>query len=379
MFTLMANLYSFCRRRSERRCRLVCVGLDNAGKVRGREFSGARGAGRTRRGGEGCVGSGGRRTHAREGSRTRNARARTPDGQTTLVGAAQGAPPDEAAPTMGFQKATVTTSRFHVDVYDLGGGKRIRGIWKEYTAEVHACMFVVDAADPSRFDEAREVLHATLADEFMKRKPLLVFANKQDLDGAASSAALAEALGLATIADVRFHVVECSAKSGTGEEGAVDPNIAKGLQWLLGAVDSDFRKLNQRVEAEGAAMREKQEREKEERRKRAAAAREERRRQREREAAEAEAAGSSAAVAPECSPPSGVVDAFEPPPKPSASDAATPRAIVEEMQALSSDRPPSLPGAIASPAASAESLSLSRPEALPPLVAGSATAPASFV
>ncbi|XRB00170.1 ADP-ribosylation factor-like protein 13B [Pycnococcus provasolii] len=349
MFTLARNLVNYLREKSEKRCRLICVGLDGAGK-------------------------------------------------TTLVGAASNEPVgDTVAPTMGFQKASVTTGRFHVDVYDLGGGKRIRGIWKEYTAEVHGTVFVVDAANKDRFDEAREVLHATLKDDYMSGKPLLIFANKQDLEGAASSAALAEALKLPSVADVRFHVVECSAK------GATDPNIAQGLKWLLGAVESDFRKLNKRVEVEGAAMRERQEREKEERRKRAAAAREERRRQREREAAEAEAEAEAAKSATSTVALESTADTAASPPKvaPSPPKVAAspqnekellavtpaPRAVTEAskeeevVEETGKAMFAPLPGTVASPTASVEISpgALGRPELLPPLNANAPSPTPTYV
>lgn len=39
--------------------------------------------------------------------------------------------------------------------WDLGGGASLRSIWEKYYAETHAIIFVVDAADGDRFDEAK--------------------------------------------------------------------------------------------------------------------------------------------------------------------------------------------------------------------------------
>jgi GTPase SAR1 family protein len=47
-------------------------------------------------------------------------------------------------------------ARFDIDLFDLGGGKRIRGIWKAYMADVHGCIFVVDSAALDRIQECRE-------------------------------------------------------------------------------------------------------------------------------------------------------------------------------------------------------------------------------
>ena len=43
---------------------------------------------------------------------------------------------DEITPTIGFANASLTFGRHHVTMYDVGGGPRIRGIWKNYYAEV---------------------------------------------------------------------------------------------------------------------------------------------------------------------------------------------------------------------------------------------------
>ena len=41
-------------------------------------------------------------------------------------------------------------------------------------------VFVVDASDDSRIDDARNELHQILADKRMQNIPLLVLANKED-------------------------------------------------------------------------------------------------------------------------------------------------------------------------------------------------------
>jgi hypothetical protein len=39
-------------------------------------------------------------------------------------------------PTVGFANQTVKQGKLALTVYDLGGGKTFRGIWKHYYAEV---------------------------------------------------------------------------------------------------------------------------------------------------------------------------------------------------------------------------------------------------
>lgn len=45
-------------------------------------------------------------------------------------------------------------------------------------------IYVVDASSVDRIAESREVLNGVIQDEKMVGKPLLIFANKQDKDGA---------------------------------------------------------------------------------------------------------------------------------------------------------------------------------------------------
>ena len=44
-------------------------------------------------------------------------------------------------------------------------------------------IFVIDSNDRARIDEARQELHRIILDREMKEALLLVFANKQDVDG----------------------------------------------------------------------------------------------------------------------------------------------------------------------------------------------------
>ena len=45
-------------------------------------------------------------------------------------------PWEDVAPSVGFTNATVTLHGHKLNIFDLGGGSRIRGIWRHYYAEV---------------------------------------------------------------------------------------------------------------------------------------------------------------------------------------------------------------------------------------------------
>lgn len=82
--------------------------------------------------------------------------------------------PSNTAPTIGFDKQEFTFSNYEITLYDLGGGRRIRNIWKNYLNEIFGVIYVVDSAAPERFPEAKEALEDLLSHEKVKEKPLLV-------------------------------------------------------------------------------------------------------------------------------------------------------------------------------------------------------------
>jgi GTP-binding protein SAR1 len=66
--------------------------------------------------------------------------------------------------------------------FGFGGPQQVRQLWEEYIHDSNttAVVFVVDAQDPGRFDEAAAKLHALLAIEELAGAPFLVLGNKVD-------------------------------------------------------------------------------------------------------------------------------------------------------------------------------------------------------
>merc|ERR1719343_462360 len=80
--------------------------------------------------------------------------------------------------------------------FDLGGHETARRIWKDYYATVNGVIFLVDAADRTRFLEAREELHMLLDEPSLRDVPIAVLGNKIDIPVAASEDELRQSLGL---------------------------------------------------------------------------------------------------------------------------------------------------------------------------------------
>lgn len=77
-------------------------------------------------------------------------------------------------PTVGFDSKKVTLCGQPVTMFDLGGGPKIRGIWKNYFAEVHGVVYVVDAADPNRVKESAEEFRNLAMNSYIHGKPMLM-------------------------------------------------------------------------------------------------------------------------------------------------------------------------------------------------------------
>uniref|UniRef100_A0A665U8Y0 ADP-ribosylation factor-like protein 14 n=1 Tax=Echeneis naucrates TaxID=173247 RepID=A0A665U8Y0_ECHNA len=126
-------------------------------------------------------------------------------------------------PTVGFNVETMETDRSSpsLTVWDVGGQKKMRAHWKHHFSDTAGLIFVVDSWDKTRLQEASKELHRVLRYENLRGVPLVVLANKQDLQGAISPEALCQKLDLKRVCEGRAWFIQpCSATTSMGlEEG----------------------------------------------------------------------------------------------------------------------------------------------------------------
>ena len=84
-------------------------------------------------------------------------------------------------------------------MWDIGGQKAIRPYWKNYYENTDGLVFVVDSSDEERLSECVEELNSLLTEENLAKVPLLVYANKQDLQFAAEPEEIMNTLNLSDI------------------------------------------------------------------------------------------------------------------------------------------------------------------------------------
>ncbi|MCL4157233.1 UNVERIFIED_CONTAM: hypothetical protein GTU68_011976 [Idotea baltica] len=151
-------------------------------------------------------------------------------GKTTLLFRLKYGQYVNAVPTVGFNMEKVRSGGFGWVVWDVGGAERIRPLWRSYTRATDALIFVVDScSSDERLEEARMELHRLTKAQTkqclslkVRRPPLLVLANKQDLPSARDPSLLTKALGLNDLQEAQQWVVApVCAVTGEGLDEAM--------------------------------------------------------------------------------------------------------------------------------------------------------------
>ena len=131
-------------------------------------------------------------------------------------------------PTIGFNVEQLDYKGLRFTIWDVGGQDKIRMLWKHYYQNSDGIIFVVDSNDKERFETVRETLLLCLNEEELKEAALLIFANKQDINGAAAPNELTKILEMEKIHNRKWLVQGNSAISGQG--------LKEGLDWLANAL-----------------------------------------------------------------------------------------------------------------------------------------------
>lgn len=135
-----------------------------------------------------------------------------------------GEPLDYTVPTLGFNIEVLDYKGLTINAWDLGGQSSYRTMWHSYYSSSNAVVYIIDSADRERFDESRKELEALMRHDELFSKPFLIFANKQDLPGAANKQEIIEAFRLNHTTHQNWTVVPCCAKSNS--------KIMQGFEWL---------------------------------------------------------------------------------------------------------------------------------------------------
>ncbi len=128
-------------------------------------------------------------------------------------------------PTVGFNMRKFKKGKVSIKMWDLGGQSQYRQLWERYCLGMQSIVYVVDAADQNLFPEAKKELHTLLTRPRLAKIPILILANKNDLQNAATMDTVIEQLDLGKFQDreVAYYSISCKNQN----------NIDVTLQWLV--------------------------------------------------------------------------------------------------------------------------------------------------
>lgn len=124
---------------------------------------------------------------------------------------------------------TIHAEGMDLECWDIGGLDKMRPLWRQYSRDSDAFIFVVDTADLPRMKLAADELAklygmTSQRDSLHHDRPLLIFANKQDLPTAAPEHLVAHVLGLSALPVHVSKIFPCTANDRQ--------SLQKGIVWL---------------------------------------------------------------------------------------------------------------------------------------------------
>lgn len=101
-------------------------------------------------------------------------------GKTTLTSVLKFGSVSQFNPTSHANVENLEIGNLKVNSVDLGGHKTMRKAWRDFLIKIDAIVYLVDAANPARFEESREEFHKILDIPDVGKIPILVLGNKID-------------------------------------------------------------------------------------------------------------------------------------------------------------------------------------------------------
>uniref|UniRef100_A0A803KA07 ADP ribosylation factor related protein 1 n=1 Tax=Xenopus tropicalis TaxID=8364 RepID=A0A803KA07_XENTR len=132
--------------------------------------------------------------------------------------------------TRGIAVGTIDVGKVRLMFWDLGGQEELQALWDKYYAESHGVIYVIDSTDETRLSESKLAFERMISSESLEGVPILVLANKQDVEGCLSIPDIKTAFSdcINKIGKRDCLTQACSALSGTG--------LNEGVEWMVKCV-----------------------------------------------------------------------------------------------------------------------------------------------
>ncbi|KAK2889662.1 hypothetical protein Q8A67_015037 [Cirrhinus molitorella] len=129
--------------------------------------------------------------------------------------------------TVGLNIGTIDVGKARLMFWDLGGQEELQSLWDKYYAESHGVIYVIDSTDEERLGESKNAFEKMISSDTLEGVPLLVLANKQDVENCLSVPDIKTAFSdcAPKIGKRDCLVQPCSALSGEG--------VNDGIEWMV--------------------------------------------------------------------------------------------------------------------------------------------------
>mmetsp|Transcript_9123 Transcript_9123/g.13736 ORF Transcript_9123/g.13736 Transcript_9123/m.13736 type:complete len:517 (+) Transcript_9123:96-1646(+) len=177
-------------------------------------------------------------------------------GKTSFVNSLQGNFDPSIKATIGFRPTSMMMGDdTKVKFYDLGGSKKIRSIWPEYFHDVHGIVYIIDATlrEGPEAEDSVKLFQETIRNPMLSGKPVLIVANKQDVNGAMTSVEIVSMYGTSGIPRLHIGEISCNPHKNVAMDGPevenleADPKQEESLEWLLKTVQENYDEINSKV------------------------------------------------------------------------------------------------------------------------------------
>ena len=129
----------------------------------------------------------------------------------------------QTTPTIGSNVEEISYNNVKLQAWDLGGQESTRTVWDVYFVNTDAIIYVIDTHE-TNYEESKKQFYKLLENEALKNTVILIYANKQDLQGAKGVNEIMQIYEFDKIKDHIWHIQPCSAQTGEG--------LVTGMKWL---------------------------------------------------------------------------------------------------------------------------------------------------
>ncbi|VIO97160.1 ADP-ribosylation factor family [Brugia malayi] len=169
-------------------------------------------------------------------------------GKSTAICSLASGEINNVLPTNGFTLHEFRYRKAEIIAYDLGGGERIRSIWKNYYPEVFGVIYIIDGSDEDRIEESGQLLKDVISDKDLMNKPFLIILNKKDRGRCIDEIQFTDRFNLHNLANryqTQIRVEICQSNAGSGR--MIDVTLKDGFEWLLEQIYYNYDALEKRV------------------------------------------------------------------------------------------------------------------------------------